>query len=62
MQDCRINGKKVRISVLPTEKRRKGADQKEKFKKDGKKASFEKLQLSKSTQTRIFRKQKQLQA
>lgn len=42
MQDCRINGKKVRISVLPTEKRRKGADQKEKFKKDGKKASFEK--------------------
>lgn len=42
MQDCRINGKKVRISVLPTEKRRKGADQKEKFKKDSKKASFEK--------------------
>ena len=42
MQDCRINGKKVRISVLPTEKRRKGADQKEKFKKDGKKTSFEK--------------------
>lgn len=42
MQDCRINGKKVRISVLPTEKRRKGTDQKEKFKKDSKKASFEK--------------------
>lgn len=62
MQDCRINGKKIRISVLPTEKRRKGTDQKEKFKKDGKKVSSEKSSFQKSTQTRIFRKQKQLQA